>query len=321
MDKKVRNFNIETLIDEFKILWSRGARNFKFIDRTFNLNIKTANRLLDFFLTKNEQYFVHFEVIPDHFPVELKERIKKFPPGSLQLEIGIQTLNQDVANNISRNLNLEKIKENIEFLQKETNAHLHLDLIVGLPGENLEMFGKNLDELCALTDSEIQIGILKKLSGTALTRHDMEFGMIYSDIPPYDILKNNLITFKQIQKMKRFARFWDLAYNSGNFKRVIPSLWEESSVFNSFYKFSDWIFDQTESTWKISLERLSQLLFCYLTDELAKNKTMIADAMAEDIMNIGGRSVPHFLKEHISHVHKQKKKEILGLSKRQIKHM
>jgi len=123
-------------------------------------------------------------VVPDHFPASLREKIAKFPHGALQLEIGIQTLNTEVAHNISRVLHLEKMRENISFLENETEAHIHLDLIVGLPGESLESFGKNLDELVKLSSCEIQIGILKKLSGTHISRHDTLHGMIYSDTPP-----------------------------------------------------------------------------------------------------------------------------------------
>jgi len=106
MDERVRSFDIEKLLEEFEALWQRGARNFKFIDRTFNLNIKTASKLLDFFLQKEAPYFAHFEVVPDHFPSSLKEKIASFEHGALQLEIGIQTLNPQIAKNISRNLNL-----------------------------------------------------------------------------------------------------------------------------------------------------------------------------------------------------------------------
>ncbi len=227
MDEKVRSFNLDTLLAEFELLWQRGARAFKFIDRTFNLNIKTANLLLDFFLKKTPPYFAHFEVVPDHFPDSLKSKIALFPEGALQLEIGIQTLNPQIASNISRPLKLDKIKENIRFLENETKAHMHLDLIVGLPGESLKSFGANLDELVSLSGCEIQIGILKKLSGTYINRHDIEHGMIYSDIPPYDVLQTSQLSFNEIGVMKRFSRFWDLTYNSGNFK--------ESEIWRSFF--------------------------------------------------------------------------------------
>lgn len=163
IDKKMRYLDINVFLNEIEKLWQRGARNFKFIDRTFNIKISYAQAILSYFLNKEEEYFLHFEVIPDNFPPELKALIKQFKEGSLQLEVGIQTLNLNVAKEIKRNLNLAKIKENLQFLSQETHAHMHIDLIIGLPGESIESFGKNLDKLYALCTGEIQVGILKTL--------------------------------------------------------------------------------------------------------------------------------------------------------------
>jgi len=319
MDEKVRAFHLDAVLEEFEKLWQRGARNFKFVDRTFNLNMKAANRILDFFLAKEPPYFAHFEVIPDHFPASLREKIKEFPHGALQLEIGIQTLNTEIANNISRQLNLQKIEENIAFLEEQTTAHIHLDLIVGLPGESLESFGKNLDKLMSMSSCEIQIGILKKLSGTHIKRHDTLFEMVYSDIPPYDILKNSTLSFEDIQIMKRFARFWDLTYNSGNFTHSLKLLWEGESVFENFYAFSLWIYEQTDSTWKISLQRLGELLFNYLTQEKSLQAQSVADLMLKDMMKLKGRAVPHYLKEYAHNINIKAKEGSSGFNKRQNK--
>ncbi|MEA2091457.1 MAG: DUF4080 domain-containing protein, partial [Campylobacterota bacterium] len=256
-------------------------------------------------------------VIPDHFPASIKEKIASFPHGALQLEIGIQTLNPEIANNISRQLKLDKIKENIRFLETETEAHIHLDLIVGLPGESLESFGANLDELVSLSSCEIQIGILKKLSGTFINRHDLEYGMIYSDIPPYDILKNNQLSFNDIQIMKRFARFWDLTYNSGNFKKSIILLWRDESIFKNFYDFSLWIYKQTDSTWKISLQRLGELLFTYLKDIKHLSPELIASKMLEDMMKLKGRAIPLYLKAYSKNFTTDAKNGTAGFNKRQ----
>jgi len=317
MDEKVRAFDLESVLAEFEKLWQRGARNFKFVDRTFNLNMNTANKILDFFLAKEPPYFAHFEVIPDHFPETLRKKIKAFPHGALQLEIGIQTLNLEIANNISRQLKLDKIKENISFLEHETQAHIHLDLIVGLPGESLESFGRNLDALTRLSSCEIQIGILKKLSGTHINRHDIEHGMVYSDIPPYDILKNRQLSFKDIQIMKRFARFWDLYYNSGNFRKSIHLLWQEESVYKNFYAFSLWIYQQTDATWKISLQRQGELLFKYLTEIKELTEEAIAHQMIQDIMKLKGRALPPYLKAYAKDLSVAAKEGSSGFNKRQ----
>jgi len=317
MDEKVRAFDLDKTLAAFEELWQRGARNFKFVDRTFNLNMKTANRILDFFLEKTPPYFVHFEVIPDQFPSSLREKIARFSPGALQLEIGIQTLNPEVAHHISRQMNLEKMRSNIDFLENKSHAHIHLDLIVGLPGESLESFGKNLDTLVSLSSCEIQIGILKKLSGTHIKRHDKNFAMIYSDKPPYDILKNSHLDFFEIQIMKRFARFWDLLYNSGNFKRSIVLLWKEESVYKNFYALSLWIYEQTDSTWKISLQRLGELLFIFLTQVKHLNAQDVALEMLEDMMKLKGRAVPTYLKPYANKFLINAKEGTSGFNKRQ----
>jgi len=315
IDEKVRNFPLDQLLEEFEVLWERGARSFKFIDRTFNLNMTFANRILDFFLSKEPPYFAHFEVIPDHFPEVLKEKIKRFPVGSLQLEIGIQTLDPEIAKGINRPLKLEKIYDNLRFLENETSAHMHLDLIVGLPGESIEGFGRNLDTLVSLTHSEIQIGILKNLSGTTLSRHDQAHGMIYSDTPPYDILQNNLLSFSDIQKMKRFARFWDIFYNSGSFTKTVPLIWDKESVFDGFYAFSEWIYTQTLSTWKISLDRQIGLIHAYLCEH--HDKEIVEAALTHDLAQRPEKTIPFFLRQSTQ---EKKTKEINTVTpKRQAK--
>ncbi len=297
IDEKVRYFDLDQLMISLQEMVDRGANKFKFIDRTFNLNIKMAAKMLDFFLSLKTPYSVHFEVVPENFPTEIKERLKLFAPDSLQLEVGIQTLNPEIAKNINRKINIEKIFENIRFLQEQTHAHLHVDLIVGLPGESLESFGRGLDMLSDTTNSEIQIGILKKLSGTTLNRHDELFEMVYSDKPPYEILQNSMLDFNQMQKMKRFARFWDLTYNSGNFDQSVRKLFVQKGCFEGFSAFTDWIYAQTLSTWQISLDRMAKLLFGYLTEVLGFESKLIAQIMIDDITSVEGRRTPAFLKD------------------------
>jgi radical SAM superfamily enzyme YgiQ (UPF0313 family) len=321
IDEKIRTFDLDKLIEAFEKLWQRGARNFKFVDRTFNINMRLANRILDFFLSKEGEYFAHFEVIPDHFPDSIKEKIALFPHGALQLEIGIQTLNELIAENISRPLKIEKIKENIAFLENETHAHIHLDLIVGLPGENLESFGKNLDLLVSMSSCEIQVGILKKLSGTTIDRHDKEYGMVYSDIPPYDILKTKELSFKDIQNMKRFARFWDIYYNSGNFKHTMELLKQSGTIYKNFSEFSLWIYSQTDATYKISLERQTELLFEFLTCKLFRDVSDVAKVMLEDIQKIKGRAIPSYLKPYSNPLTNSADIMNSNFNKRQTKHM
>lgn len=319
IDPRVRPFAIDWFLNEMETLWQRGARTFKFVDRTFNANPATAIRILDFFLAKTPPFHVHFEVIPDHFPQAVKERLARFPAETLQLEVGIQTLDPRIAANISRRLDIDRIRENLAFLERETTAHLHVDLIVGLPGESMDQFGRNLNALISLTRGEIQIGILKKLSGTAINRHDQVYGMVYSPDPPYEILKNDLISFSQMQAMKRLARFWDLVHNSGNFRRTAPLIWDDD-VFAGFAAFSQWLYQQTLATWQIGLPRLSELLFDYLVQEKRLKKSAVADSLAADILVIKGRVLPKRVQEHVTQMPEERCSLGESLTKRQKRH-
>ncbi len=315
IETKMRYLDVDIFLNEIDKLWNRGARNFKFIDRTFNIKISYAKAILDYFLAKQEDYFLHFEVIPDNFPEELRGLIKQFKPGCLQLEVGIQTLNLDVAKEIHRNLKIDKIKDNLKFLSQETHAHMHIDLIIGLPSEDIESFGRNLNQLYTLSTGEIQVGILKKLSGTTLDRHDKVYGMVYNDSPPYDILKNDLISFSLMQDMKRFARFWDIIYNSGNFQKTTALLFEDGKVFENFYALSKWLYKRSESTYKISLDRMAEFLFEFMSKTW--DKDVIANCILEDVMKVGGRNVPPFLKKLIPQDHNVLQKEVSKANKRQ----
>jgi hypothetical protein len=233
----------------FARLLDRGVRLFKFVDRTFNLNLDVSRSLLQFF---HERYrpdlLLHFEMIPDRLPEALRESIARFPAGALQFEIGVQTFNSEVGDRIHRRQNIERLEDNFRFLRRETGVHLHADLIVGLPGESMESFASGFDRLLALDPHEIQVGILKRLRGTPIVRHDATWGMIYSPDPPYEILETSCLDFPTLQRLRRFARYWDLIGNSGNFLETSRLLWTGlPSAFHAFLNWSDWLHVRTGS--------------------------------------------------------------------------
>lgn len=264
LDKTAWPFDIDQFLAEMESLYQRGARLFKFVDRTFNLNIKTSLKIMQFFLDKLEAnpadpVFAHFEVVPDHLPDALKEGIRKFPEGTLQFEIGIQSFNPEVQSLISRKQNNQKAAENIRWLCTESHAHLHVDLIAGLPGETMESFGKGFDHLVAVGPHEIQFGILKRLRGTPIIRHTDEYALRFDPQPPYTILENRDIPFTDMQRLVRFARYWDMVANSGRFANTLPVMLGDAP-FARFMAFSDWIFANTDATHRIALDRLAALV-------------------------------------------------------------
>ena len=264
LDKTAWPFDLDRFLEEMESLHARGARLFKFVDRTFNLNIKSSLRIMQFFLDKleadpNDPVFAHFEVVPDHLPEALKESIRKFPPGTLQFEIGIQSFNPDVQTLVSRRQNNEKAAENIRWLAEQSHAHLHVDLIAGLPGEDVDSFARGFDQLHALRPHEIQFGILKRLRGTPIIRHTEVYKLIFDSTPPYTILATDRIDFATMQRLVRFARYWDLIANSGRFAHTLPMILDDAP-FANFMALSDWIYAKTDATHRIALERLAALV-------------------------------------------------------------
>jgi radical SAM superfamily enzyme YgiQ (UPF0313 family) len=295
LDKTAWPFDVDEVLLELDGLYQRGARHYRFVDRTFNLKIATSIKILEFFLARlDEKLFVHFEVIPDHLPDALKAAIEKFPSERLQFEIGIQTWNPEVQTLISRRQDNEKSAENIAWLRRESQAHLHVDLIVGLPGEDIESFGKGFDRLVALNPHDIQVGILKRLRGTPIDRHTQAFNMRYNPAPPYNILATDRIDFATTQRLSRFARYWELVANSGRFARTVPILLGDRA-FARFLMFADWLFAKTGKTHEIALERLYDLLFECLTCELAAPRDCVTDALYADYQASGARGKLSFM--------------------------
>lgn len=299
LDIPVRQFPLEPLLAELDRLIQRGVRQFKFVDRTFNLNVNVSKAILDFFLERYQPgHFFHFEMIPDRLPAALREVIAKFPPGSLQFEVGIQTFNEQVGARIKRRQDYGRLDDNLRFLRQRTGVHIHADLIVGLPGETMESFGAGFDRLVGLGPQEIQVGVLKRLRGTPIVRHDEEWAMVYSPSPPYEILQNKSIDFASMQELRRFARYWDLLGNSGNFISSAPLLWSDgASPFERFMQFSRWLHGRVGRTDSIALARLMELLFEFLTGVMGHARERVAESLSRDYQRGGRRDKPAFLAE------------------------
>jgi len=260
LDKASVPFELKTFLEQMEILYNRGARNFKFIDRTFNLNINTTMQIMQFFLDRmTDDLYLHFEVVPDHLPRKLKALLALFPPNSLQFEIGIQTFNTEVQKNISRKQNNTKSKDNLKWLKDNTNAHIHADLIFGLPGETFDTFKDSFNQLYHCRPHEIQMGILKRLKGSPIIRHTEAFDLRFNPLPPFNILSTSTVTFTTMQRINRFARYWDMIGNSGRFKYSLPHMLSDKP-FDDFMAITEWIFNKTGQIHKISLKKLFELI-------------------------------------------------------------
>ena len=319
----VRQFPLERFLAAMGALMQRGARQFKFVDRTFNLHLETSLAVLDFFWQRYQPgLFLHFEIVPDRLPQALREAIAKFPPGALQLEAGVQTFNAEAAARIERRQSYERLEENLRFLREHTNAHLHADLIAGLPGETLESFADGFDRLLALRPHEIQVGILKRLRGAPISRHTETWGMVYAADAPYELLCNSLVSFPSMQRVRRFAKYWDHLANSGNYVGTIAWLWsQQRSPFRSFMAFTEWAYEILRRTDSISLSTWAELLFRYLTETEGIEPERVKKILRSDFTRAGRKELPQFLRAEPHSASPRAKTNTPPLAKRQQRHL
>ena len=346
LDKTAWGFELDRVLAALDELYQRGARTFKFVDRTFNLKIEHSVRILQFFLdvmagqstpaptpntglapdpvtasaarqsmqpeshglprcarndSQNENLFLHFEVIPDHLPERLRAMLAQFPRGVLQLEVGVQSFNVAVQQTISRKQDNDATEANLRWLLAHTHAHLHVDLIFGLPGETLQSFADGFDRLLAIGPHEVQLGILKRLRGAPIARHSAAHGMVYAPEPPYTVQRTGVVDAATLQRFGRLARYWELLANSGRFAQTLPLLLHPSPVeggaavspFRCFMAFSDWLWQRQGSTHRLTPEALVDALFDYLCASLSP--TLVRQALLADYLASGARANPKAL--------------------------
>ncbi|MDR2363113.1 MAG: radical SAM protein [Spirochaetaceae bacterium] len=279
--RRVREFPPDAFLGEMAALINRGARAFKFLDRSFNLDTDRARRIMEFFRERLEfsapadrgrsgdpaaaspggPEYVHFEMVPSRFPQELRETLTRFPAGSLRLEIGIQTFNHETSRLINRPGDPEQELEVLGFLREKTQAIVHADLIAGLPGEGLASFAQGFDRLWRVRPAEIQVGILKGLPGTPILRHNGPWGMVYDPDPPYEVQETAALPRPDLDRIRNFARFWELIVNRGAFDDLVPALLPQGApAFRRFLALSDRLLKRFGRNWGIDRRELRAAL-------------------------------------------------------------
>ncbi len=224
----VRHFAEAAVQASLQRLLDRGALQFRFVDRSFNLGGGRAARLLEFFLERLRPGLrLHFEMTPDGLSPALRELLVRFPPGVLHLEAGIQSFDPDVLARVNRRGDLAAAAEGIAWLVREAGADVHADLIAGLPGEAPAGFAAGFDRLYRLGPSEIQVGILKSLYGTALARDGQ--GARFRQAPPYDVIETPSMMASELDDVRRFASHWDRVVNRGLFPLAIERLLRDAA--------------------------------------------------------------------------------------------
>ncbi|BDU82587.1 B12-binding domain-containing radical SAM protein [Clostridium perfringens] len=217
----VRFLDVERVKKELKYFMERGLKLVKFVDRTFNCNREYTVELLKYLSEQDTETRFHFEVAADLLTEEQIEILNNAPKGRFQLEVGVQTTNNEVLHNINRYITYENIKEKVLKVASGKNVMQHLDLIAGLPGEDLESFKKSFNDVHAIRPDEIQLGFLKLLKGSSMREEAEKWGIVYSPYAPYEIIRSKDISYEELLLLKKVEAMVDKYYNSCKFNNVI----------------------------------------------------------------------------------------------------
>ena len=217
----VRFLDVERVKKELKYFMERGLKLVKFVDRTFNCNREYTVELLKYLSQQDTETRFHFEVAADLLTEEQIEILNNAPKGRFQLEVGVQTTNNEVLHNINRYITYENIKEKVLKVAAGKNVMQHLDLIAGLPGEDLESFKKSFNDVHAIRPDEIQLGFLKLLKGSSMREEAEKWGIVYSPYAPYEIIRSKDISYEELLLLKKVEAMVDKYYNSCKFNNVI----------------------------------------------------------------------------------------------------
>ncbi|MFL0196334.1 B12-binding domain-containing radical SAM protein [Clostridium sp. WILCCON 0269] len=241
----VRFLNIERVKREIKFLMGKNIKLIKFVDRTFNCNPKFAMELWKFIIEADTECIFHFEISADIITEEEIELLRKAPKGRIQFEVGVQTTNDSVLNNINRYVKFKDIEQKVRKIKKNNNIKQHLDLIAGLPGENFQSFKRSFNEVYSLEPEEIQLGFLKLLKGSPMREEAEKWKMVYSPYAPYEILKTQYMDYKEIVILKRIEQVVDKYYNSGKFKNIIKYfIFKFKTAFDFYYELAVFFYNK-----------------------------------------------------------------------------
>ncbi len=224
LDPQVRSFSPERIRSDLDWLLSRQVTRIKLVDRTFNYDAARAREIWSYILQHNRGSCFHFEIgahLLDEASLQLLARV---PAGMFRFEIGVQsTLPQTLAA-VGRRTALERLKENVARLRRDTRIDIHLDLIAGLPGEGFTPFLTSIDRVAELQPHHLQVEPVKLLRGSPLRRQAEERKVRFDPHPPYTVLTTPDLSFDDLRRISGISRLLDLTWNSHRFSGFLAGL-------------------------------------------------------------------------------------------------
>lgn len=256
VEKQLRFRSLSLVKEELRLFLEKEVPQIKFVDRTFNCIHEHAMEIWKF-IKENDNGVTnfHFEISADLLTEEEIVMISTMRPGLIQLEIGVQSTNPATITEIHRTMDLSRLKEVVKKIQKGNNIHEHLDLIAGLPFEDYDTFARSFDEIYALKPNQLQLGFLKVLKGSYMYDHAKEYGIVYHDEPPYEVMRTKWLDFQDILRIRQVEEMLEVYYNSGQYEVTMKLLETQfSSAFSMYLQFGE--FYEKKGYFKMSHARL-----------------------------------------------------------------
>ena len=274
----------------------------KFVDRTFNCNHKYSMAIWDFLIKQDTKTQFHFEISADILKDNEIELLRSAPEGRFQFEVGVQTTNDNVLNNINRFVNFSDIKEKVVELLSIKNIKQHLDLIAGLPGEDYESFRKSFNDVHSIRPEEIQLGFLKLLKGSSMREEAEKYGMVYSPYPPYEIIKTNMVSYGEMIKLKKVEEMVDKYYNSQKFNNILNFFYEKyNTPFDFFYDLGNYFEIKGYFNRNIGNTEYYKVFLDFNMEILNGDESYLKDIIKYDYLSFNKRrGIPEFLKSNIN---------------------
>ncbi|HAI92219.1 MAG TPA: B12-binding domain-containing radical SAM protein [Butyrivibrio sp.] len=281
VDKHLRFRNTELVLTDLKVFLDNKVALVKFVDRTFNCNREHSRKILRF-IRDNDNGITsfHFEIAADILEEEDIRIMNSLRPGLIQLEIGVQSTNQDTIKAIHRVMNLDKLRNNVTAIRKGRNIHMHLDLIAGLPYEDINSFRKSFNDIYDMKPDNLQLGFLKLLHGSLMREEKDKYGIVARDIPPYEVIYTKYLSYDDILKLKQVEKVLDMYYNSNMF--VLSVRYLSGSFDDSFamYEMLSECFERRYSDGSLpSRNGKFELLYDFAGDYLNEHDMMVFGEM------------------------------------------
>jgi len=252
LDNKVRYLSTERIKENLLFLMQHG-KTIKFLDRTFNIKKDFTLSIFDFILRHHcKGNIFQFEITADILHADIIKYInEKVPKNLFRFEIGIQSVNTATNLEVSRKQSFEKTKSIIKAIDK--NIEMHLDLIVGLPFETIELTKKGFEEVFALFAPELQLGFLKFLKGTPMRDKIEKHSYEFDKNPPYQIIKSNYLSEFELNDLLILESALEIYWNKKRSINTLKYIAQTSSIFDSLLEIGK-LFQSKKNLHKHTLE-------------------------------------------------------------------